>query len=167
MVLPKGIHLSNGNNKAHVLKLIKNLYGHKQAGRVWNQHLARVLKKAGSVTSKVDDCVFYKGNIVSIVYVDDCIFFLPDLKEIEQAMKDLETQGLTLDMMGDVKDYLRINFERLPDGSIKMSQQQLIEKIIVWVSVQGQTPRVPHAVCQLCKETYTGTRAKGNFTTGR
>jgi hypothetical protein len=82
MELPKGIQFSNGNIKTHVLKLIKNLYGQKQAGRVWNQHLARGLKKAGFATSKVDECVFYKGKTVFIVYVDDGIFFGPDLKEI-------------------------------------------------------------------------------------
>jgi hypothetical protein len=45
---------------------------------------------------------------VFIVYVDDGILFGPDLKEIEQAMKDLDTQGFNLDMMGDVKDYLEL-----------------------------------------------------------
>jgi hypothetical protein len=64
MELPKGIQLSSGNNKTHVLRLIKNLYGQKKAGRVWNQHLAKGLKKAGFVTSKVDECVFYKGKTV-------------------------------------------------------------------------------------------------------
>jgi hypothetical protein len=32
--------------------------------------------------------------------------------------------------MGDVKDYLGINFERLAAGSINMSQPQLIEQIL-------------------------------------
>jgi hypothetical protein len=88
------------------------------------------LKKAGFVASKVDECVFYKGKTVFIVYVDDGIFFGPDLKEIEQAMKNLDAQGFNLDMMGDVNDYLGINFERLPDGRVKMSQPQLIEQIL-------------------------------------
>jgi hypothetical protein len=121
MELPKGIQLSSGNIKTHVLRLIKNLYGHKQAGGVWNQHLAKGLKNAGFVTSRVDDCVFYKGNTIFIVYVDDGILFGSDLKEIEQAMKNLDVQGFNLDMMGDVKYYLCINFERLPDGRVKMS----------------------------------------------
>jgi hypothetical protein len=63
MEFPKGIQISSGNNKTHVLRLIKKLYGQKQAGRVWNQHLAKGLKKAGFVASKVDECVFYKGKI--------------------------------------------------------------------------------------------------------
>jgi hypothetical protein len=114
MELTKGIQLSSGNSKTHVLRLIKNLYGQKQAGRVWNQHQAKGMKKAGFVASGVDECVFYKGKTISIVYVDDGIFFGPDLKEIEQAMKNMYAQGLNLDMMGDVKDYMGINFERLP-----------------------------------------------------
>jgi hypothetical protein len=77
----------------------------------------------------VDAYIYYKGKTIFIVYVDDGIFFGPDLNEIELAMKNLDGQGFNLDMMGDVKDYLGIHFERLPDGRVKMSQPQLIEKI--------------------------------------
>jgi hypothetical protein len=42
-------------------------------------------------------------------------------------MKNLDAQRFNLDMMVDVKDYLGINFERLADGRVKMSQPQLIE----------------------------------------
>jgi hypothetical protein len=83
MELPKGIQLSSSNSKTHVLRLINNLYGQNQAGRVWNQHLAKGLIKAGFMASKVDECIFYKGNTIFIVYVDDGIFFGPDLKAIE------------------------------------------------------------------------------------
>jgi hypothetical protein len=121
MEFPKGIQLSSGNSKTHVLRLIKNLYGQKQAGRVWNQHLAKGLHKAGFVASKVDECVFYKGRTIFIVYVDGGIFFGPYVKAIEQAMKNLDAQGFNLDMMGDAKVYFSINFERLADGRVKMS----------------------------------------------
>jgi hypothetical protein len=75
MELPKGIQLSSGNSRTHVLRLITNLYGQKQSERVWNQHLAKGLQKAGLVASRVDECVFYKGKTIFIVYVDDGIFF--------------------------------------------------------------------------------------------
>ncbi len=34
MELPQGIKTATGNSKDHVLKLLKNIYGQKQAGRV-------------------------------------------------------------------------------------------------------------------------------------
>ena len=34
--LPRGIQTAHGNSKDHVMKLEKNIYGQKQAGRVWN-----------------------------------------------------------------------------------------------------------------------------------
>jgi hypothetical protein len=145
MELPKGIELSSGDSKTHVLRLIKNLYGQKQAGRVWNQHLAKGPKNAGFVVSRVDECVFYKGKTIFIVYVDNSILFGPDLKEIEQAMKNLDAQGFNLDMMGDVKDYLGINFEKNTDGRVKISQPQLIEQILkdVGLSQGSNTKSTP------------------------
>ena len=43
MELPAGINLKSGNSKDHVLKLLANLYGQKQAGRVWNSYLVNKL----------------------------------------------------------------------------------------------------------------------------
>jgi hypothetical protein len=39
MELPQGIKTAIGNSKDHVLKLLNNIYGQKQAGRVWNSFL--------------------------------------------------------------------------------------------------------------------------------
>ncbi len=39
MELPQGIKTATGDSKGHVLKLLKNIYGQKQAGRVWNSFL--------------------------------------------------------------------------------------------------------------------------------
>jgi hypothetical protein len=36
MELPQGIQTKHRNSKDHVLKLLRNIYGQKQAGRVWN-----------------------------------------------------------------------------------------------------------------------------------
>jgi transcriptional regulator GlxA family with amidase domain len=47
MELPQGIKTATGNSKDHVLKLLKNLYGQKQAGRVWNSFLVDKLTSLG------------------------------------------------------------------------------------------------------------------------
>jgi hypothetical protein len=164
MEFTKGIQLSSGSSKTRVLRLIKNLYGQKQAGRVWNQHLAKGLQKAGFVASRVDECVFYKGKTIFIVSVDDGIYFGPYLKEIEQAMKNLDAQGFNLDMMGSVKDYLSINFERLTDVRVKISQPQLIEKILKDVSMsQGSNPKSTPCRQSILQRDLHGAPCKGKF----
>ena len=49
MELPKGIDMTHDSGRAHVLKLIKNVYGQKLVGRVWNIHLKEKLLKIGFV----------------------------------------------------------------------------------------------------------------------
>ena len=44
MELPQGINIKSGNSKNHVLKLLANLYGQKQAGQVWNGYLVNKLQ---------------------------------------------------------------------------------------------------------------------------
>ncbi len=81
MELPQGIQTAHRNFKDHVLKLEKNIYGQKQAGRVWNSFLVDKLLSIGFTTSLVDDCVFYRNEVIFMVYVDDGIFLgYDDLK---------------------------------------------------------------------------------------
>jgi hypothetical protein len=54
MKILKGFTIGKGNNKMHVLKLVQNLYGQKQAGRIWNKHLHHILLVLGWVQSKVE-----------------------------------------------------------------------------------------------------------------
>jgi hypothetical protein len=51
MELPQGIETRHGNSKDHVLKLLSNLYGQKQAGRVWNNYMVEKLHKIGFKSS--------------------------------------------------------------------------------------------------------------------
>jgi hypothetical protein len=66
--------MANGDRNPHVQKLLKNIYGQKQAGRVCNKYLTLALLKIGFVQSKVDECVFCRDCAISMVYVDDGIF---------------------------------------------------------------------------------------------
>ena len=59
MKMPQGFAY-NGTADGYVLKLKKNLYGAKDAGRIWYEHLSRLLvQKHGFTQSNVDECVFY------------------------------------------------------------------------------------------------------------
>jgi hypothetical protein len=68
---------------SHVLKLEKNLYGQKQAGRVWYLHLKKNLIKLGFTPSEHD------GSTIFIVYTDDTILLGPNKKEIEDLIEKL------------------------------------------------------------------------------
>jgi hypothetical protein len=64
MELPKGFQLE-GSKEAYCLKLKKNLYGQKQAGRVWNQFLHKGLIQMNFKQSSVDDCVLPINTLAS------------------------------------------------------------------------------------------------------
>jgi hypothetical protein len=80
MELPRGLVFEGVDRSTHCVKLIKNLYGQKQAGCVWNNYLVKGLEDRGFFQSKVDECVFYKGKTILLVYVDDAILCGPSSK---------------------------------------------------------------------------------------
>ncbi len=67
MELPQGIKTATGNSKDHILKLLKNIYGQKQAGRVWNSFLVDKLTSLGYTSSLIDDCIYFRGDIIFMV----------------------------------------------------------------------------------------------------
>ena len=74
MRIPKGFTIDGGKGDDYVLKLNRNVYGQKQAGRVWNDYLKEKLTKdLGFVQSKYDECVFFRGKVMYVLYTDDSI----------------------------------------------------------------------------------------------
>jgi hypothetical protein len=155
--------MANGNRNTHVLKLLKNLYGQKQAGRVWNKHLTSGLVKIGFVQSKVDECVFNRDGVIFMVYVDGGIFFCKSMDKIDQAIVALRSSGYDIEDMGDVNDYLGIHFESLSGGKVKLSQHHLIDAILrdVKLTPQDYTRRTPG------RQTVLGRDLKGVEFDGR
>ena len=68
--LTDGIDTKSGNRRTHVLKLLQNVYGQKQAGKLWADFLSENLFNIGFERSKINECVFYRVNLVFLVYVD-------------------------------------------------------------------------------------------------
>jgi hypothetical protein len=61
----------------------------KQAGRVWYLHLKKNLIKLGFTPSEHDECVFYHGTTIFIVYTDDTILLGPSKEEIDDLVQKL------------------------------------------------------------------------------
>jgi len=70
MEVPQGIDTATGNSKDMVLKLLKNIYRQKPAGCVWNSYLVEKLASIGFRPSLIDDCVFFRNEVIFLVYVD-------------------------------------------------------------------------------------------------
>ena len=146
MKLPHGIKTIHGDGNTHVLKLKKNIYGGRNSGRVWNDYLTAGLLEIGFKQSKIDECVFYRGNVMFVCYVDDGIFASPDNAAIDEAIADLSDPAkakrtFKIDDQGDIQDYLGINFEYLANGKVKLSQPHLIDQIIKQVTTVKPTEK--------------------------
>jgi hypothetical protein len=88
MEIPKGVCLEGSKNtRDYVLRIIKNLYGQKQAGRVWYQYLTKGLEEMGFVKSKIDECVFYYKSCLILIYVDDSIIMGPVKSQVQDVIK--------------------------------------------------------------------------------
>ncbi len=81
MYPPQGMKLTaeeaaSGGDKP-VLKLMNNIYGLKQAGRLWHQMLSEKLQEENYKQSSVDMCLYYKIMKTTIIlvgiYVDDLL----------------------------------------------------------------------------------------------
>jgi hypothetical protein len=130
MELPQGIQVVTGNSKDHVLKLLKNIYGQKQAGWVWNSFLVDKLTSIGFQPSTIDDCVFFRGNVIFMVYVDDGIFIGDDDFQLTTAVNKIQALGLNIEDQGHPADYVGISIKRLKNGSYEFTQRALIDSIV-------------------------------------
>ena len=131
MEIPKGFEIKGANRKEYVLKIHRNVYGQKQAGRVWNKFLVdKLVNEVGFSQSKVDECVFYKGSVIYVLYTDDSILAGPSQREIDQVIADIRKAKLNITEEGDIQDFLGVNIQREDDGRITFSQPHLIDKIL-------------------------------------
>ena len=130
MELPKGYKIKGYDRKEYALKLNNNMYGQKQAGRVWNKFLVTKLKKVGFVQSKFDECIFYHKNVIYILYTDDSIITGPTTNEINDAIKAIKSADLQITEEGDISDFLGVNITNHQDGSIHFHQPHLIDQIL-------------------------------------
>ena len=122
----KGCKLQGCSSGQHLLKLQKNLYGLKDAGRTWYEHIRDGLIRHGFKISSVDPYLFTNGKVLLILYVDDAVITSPDKEAINQVVQSLE-QGFALTDESPIHDFLGIHVEKLSDGHIMLVQKRMIE----------------------------------------
>ena len=89
------------------------------------------LRDIGFQQSQVDECVFYRDDVIFIVYVDDGLFFSSHDDILTLIIKQLKEAGLNVEDQGHPVDYVGVNIKKSHDRTYKFSQRALIDSIIM------------------------------------
>jgi hypothetical protein len=139
--MPRDFSIEGKNRSTHVLKLVKNLYGQKQAGRIWNKYLHEKLVCLDWIQSSADECVYYKDSIVFLVYVDDGILISPKEDISHEALRCLQ-KTFTISVEGMLNDYVGVNIMRTKDNAYHLSQPNIINSILQELNFNDDTKPV-------------------------
>ncbi|KAJ9553525.1 hypothetical protein OSB04_017570 [Centaurea solstitialis] len=132
MEQPEGFEDPKNPNK--VCKLLKSIYGLKQASRSWNLHFDERIKEFGFAKSEFEPCVYTKfsGSIVTflVLYVDDILLIGNDVPNL-QSVKSWLSKCFQMKDLGEATYILGIKIYRNRSKRlIGLSQSTYIDKIL-------------------------------------
>jgi len=86
-----------------------------------------------------DHCLFIRHDCLIVTWVDDAILITKTPGVADTIIKAIQSHDLDLDKQNDggLAKYLGININRLPDGSVEMTQTGLTERIIESLGLTG------------------------------
>jgi Reverse transcriptase (RNA-dependent DNA polymerase) len=103
--------------------------------------ISKALKAEGFVPCSHDQCFLVKPGIFLILYVDDVGICAKNPKDIEKLIASLRSQGFELTEEGTFTEFLGIKFAKNEkDGTIELTQQGLIDKIITAAGMENCHP---------------------------
>jgi hypothetical protein len=155
-----------------VMKLKRSLYGNKFAAKLFYNVVKEALTTPkskggpGFHVSQYDHCLFIRDDCIAINWVDDAIFLSKDPKIAKQVVQVLKKNGYDLDIEsveGGLRDYLGIDYQKMPDGkSLMCTQTGLIDRIIEATHLEDANPAHTPIVAPLgkCKNSES---FNGNF----
>ena len=121
-----------------VCRLIKSLYGLKQAGREWHKTLIAFLREKGFKQLFKDPCVFKKGSTILVVYVDD-IIVISETEELRTMTKKLIMDKFKARDLGPINNFLSIEVKRTSD-TLTLSQEHYVEKLLEKFQMSNSRP---------------------------
>ena len=125
---PDGVELPGGNEV--VLKLLKNLYGLKDAGLTWFEHLSAGLELMGFKPTLSDPCIFHRDSDISIIYVDDCCIISESEDKTSEIYNEIVSKRFNMTDEGSMEAYLGLHIDRTKKGEFTISQPFLVDRII-------------------------------------
>src|SRR3954466_13245316 len=138
MMQPKGF--VDPNNAVKVCKLLKSIYGLKQASRSWEIRFDEVVKEFGFIKNEQEPCVYKKESgralVFLILYVDDILLIGNDIPMLESVKTSLKN-SFSMKDLGEAAYILGIKIYR--DRSrrlIGLSQSTYIDKVLKRFSME-------------------------------
>ena len=135
-----------------IVKLLKTLYGLKQASYEWNKQLSQALIKMGfkQISDDIDECLFVhkEWDIIMCTHVDDCIVSFTDkgTKDpankgpVSKMLKTLEKAGFEYTETEKVVRALGVQIIQEEDH-ISLCQPAYVENVLKDYELQECTPR--------------------------
>lgn len=123
-----------GDMSGRIVRLVRSLYGLKQASRTWHKKLVSVMKLLGFEQCAADMCVMRlirdeKLELALVVHVDD-ILAVGSRDRCEQLGRDLNAH-FPVKFLGELSMYAGICFSRDPiSGNITLSQRTFAENLV-------------------------------------
>ena len=78
---------------------------------LWYQYLHKGLIEDNFQQSVHDECLFFKSNMITFLYVNDCGIARPDMSEIDAFIDRLKSKGFEFTMECDFSAYHGIKFQ--------------------------------------------------------
>jgi len=105
MLWPK--HWKNQKWRKPMCLLERALYGHRESGAHWQEHLEEAIRAIGGipVPNHPSSCWFAKSKLLLTVYVEDLLLSGPSGKHVG-FWKELTAKGIKLDPTEDVDRFL-------------------------------------------------------------
>ncbi|GKA05768.1 zinc finger, CCHC-type containing protein [Tanacetum coccineum] len=131
MKQPQGFIMSGNENK--MCKLIKSIYGLKQAPKQWHQKFNEVVLSNGYLLNQTDKYVYRKFDesgkgFIICLYVDDMLIFGTDQVQVDLT-KEFLSSRFSMKDMGEADVILSIKIKHKSNG-IAISQSHYIEKVL-------------------------------------
>ena len=126
------------------LKLLKSIYGLKQASRVWGLLLRAELVNLGFRQCYSDTCLFVHDEPKCYIstHVDDCLIATADVKFKDKILKSLQEKFIISDL-GPVSQYLGILVKRTKLGAYKACQASYIDRMCERFDVRDDVKSLP------------------------
>ena len=130
MEQPEGFVLPRNENK--VCKLIKSVYGLKQAPKQWHEKFDSVILEFGFEHNSADKCIYSKFTenygVIICLYVDDMLIIGTNMLGVNDTKKYLSSRFQMKDL-NEVDTILGVKVKR-HSGGFALCQSHYIEKVL-------------------------------------